>query len=88
MFGPILNFVDHIKIACQDIREVTALNYDMTDSSNLNNVIEDKAVKLSKEEIEHFNNIKKEVELMTEQRDILLKVQVKIFERATSGKKS
>ncbi|MBN2403579.1 MAG: hypothetical protein JXN64_14470 [Spirochaetes bacterium] len=61
-----LNLTEYIKIACQDIREVTALNYDMTDSSNLNNVVEDKAVKLTKEEIEHFDNIKKEVELMTE----------------------
>ena len=61
-----LNLAEHVKIAVQDIKEVMALNYDMTDSSNLNNEIEDKAVKLTKEELEHFNNIKKEVELMTE----------------------
>jgi hypothetical protein len=62
----VLNLLEYIKIACQDIREITNLNYDMTDSNNLNNVVEDKTVKLTKEEIEHFNNIKKEVELMTE----------------------
>jgi hypothetical protein len=62
----LLNLSEHIKIACQDIKEVAALNYDMTDSSNLNNVVEDKAVKLTREEIEHFDNIRKEVELMTE----------------------
>jgi hypothetical protein len=62
----LLNLSGYIKIACQDIKEISTLNYDMTDSSNLNNVVEDKTVKLTKEEIEHFNNIKKEVELMTE----------------------
>ncbi|MFH0975911.1 MAG: hypothetical protein V1874_09035 [Spirochaetota bacterium] len=62
----LLNLVDYIKVACQDIREVTALNYDMTDTSNLNNAVEDKAVKMTTKEVELFENIKKEVEFMTE----------------------
>lgn len=62
----LLNLGAHIKIACKDIMDVTALNYDMTDSSNLNNAIEDNAVKFTKKEIDYFDNIKKEVELMTE----------------------
>lgn len=62
----LLNLGAHIKIACKDVKDVTALNYDMTDSSNLNNAIEDNAVKFTKKESEYFDNIKKEVELMTE----------------------
>jgi hypothetical protein len=55
-----------INIACNDIREISALNFDMTDMSNLNNVIEDRTVHSTEEELEHFDSIKKEVELMTE----------------------
>ncbi|MBN2039039.1 MAG: hypothetical protein JW864_03295 [Spirochaetes bacterium] len=62
----ILNLLAYIGAACQDIREVTELNYDMTDASNLNNVIEDKFVRSTQKEIEYFESIQKEVELMTE----------------------
>lgn len=62
----LLNFLAYIKVACHNIMEVTDLNYDMTDASNLNNVIEDKFVRSTQKEIEYFENIQKEVELMTE----------------------
>ncbi len=56
----------HISIACSDVRQIAALNYDMTDSSHLNNEIEDKAVKSTKKEIEYYSKIKNLVEMMTE----------------------
>lgn len=55
----------YIKIACQDIRYISALNYDMTDSIHLNNAIETKAVAMSKEELSHYDSIKSEVNAMT-----------------------
>ncbi len=63
----ILNqFIVDVKIACNDIRELNALNYDMADASHLNNEVEDKTVKSTKKEMEYYNKIKKEVEEMTE----------------------
>ena len=62
----LLNLIAYIKVACQDIKDITELNYDMTDASNLNNVIEDKFLRSTQKEIEYFENIQKEVELMTE----------------------
>lgn len=55
----------YVKIACDDIRAIGVLNYDMADTSHLYNEIEDKTVKTSKLELEYFDNIKKEVEDMT-----------------------
>ena len=52
-------------IACRDIREVTDLNYDMTDCSHLNNELENSTVELTEKEIEFFDAIKFEVEAMT-----------------------
>lgn len=59
-------FIIDVKIACNDIRELNALNYDMADASHLNNEVEDKAVRATKKEMEYFDSIKKEVEEMTE----------------------
>ena len=56
----------HIEIACRDIRDISALNYDMTDSIHLNNEIETKAFKLSQEELQHYDTIQQEVKTMTE----------------------
>ncbi len=56
----------HVSIACSDIRSMAALNYDMTDTSHLNNEIEDKTVKSTKKELEYYGEIKKQVEAMTE----------------------
>ncbi len=60
------DLIVNINIACGDIEEVMSLNYDMTDSSHLNNELEDKTVKLTKTEIECYDEIKKNVEAMTE----------------------
>ena len=38
----------------------------MADASHLNNEVEDKTVKSTKKEMQFFDSIKKEVELMTE----------------------
>ena len=56
----------HIEITCRDIRDISALNYDMTDSIHLNNEIETKAFKLSQEELQHYDAIRQEVKTMTE----------------------
>ena len=56
----------HIEITCRDIRDISALNYDMTDSIHLNNEIETKAFKLSQEELQHYDTIQQEVKTMTE----------------------
>jgi hypothetical protein len=56
----------YITIACMDIRNIAALNYDMTDTSHLNNEIEDKSVKSTKKETEYYDQIRKEVAAMTE----------------------
>ena len=56
----------YVATACNDIRMLAALHYDMTDSSHLNNEIEDKTVKSTKKEIEYFHEISKEVGMMTE----------------------
>lgn len=56
----------YINIACSDIRNIAALNYDMTDTSHLNNEIEDKSVKSTKKETEYYDQIRKEVAAMTE----------------------
>ncbi len=55
-----------VKIACNDIRTVSALNYDMTDNIHLNNETETRAVTISREELGCYTDIKKEVEAMTE----------------------
>jgi len=60
------DLITYITIACTDIRNIAALNYDMTDTSHLNNEIEDKSVKSTKKEIEYFDSIKREVASMTE----------------------
>lgn len=60
------NLNAYVSIACKDIKEVAALNYDMTDSSNLNNKLESDTVTLTKKEIEYYNDIKDEVQAMTE----------------------
>lgn len=60
------SFNAYTKIACHDIRYLSALNYDMTDSIHLNNEIESKAVAMSKEELSHYDSIKSEVKAMTE----------------------
>jgi hypothetical protein len=62
----LLNLFVYVKAACMDIKELSVMNYDMTDMSNINNVVEDRSVNFTKEELEHFDSIKKEVELMTE----------------------
>ena len=59
-------FIIDVKIACNDIRDLNALNYDMADASHLNSEVEDKTVKATKKELEFFDKIKKEVEEMTE----------------------
>jgi len=56
----------HVSVACTDVRQMAALNYDMTDTSHLNNEIEDKTVKATKKELEYYDEIRKQVELMTE----------------------
>ncbi len=60
------NLVIFVDIACKDITDVTKLNYDMTDTSHLNNEVETNTVKLTREELECFEKIQNEVEKMTE----------------------
>ena len=43
-----------------------SLNYDMTESSHINNQIETKAVELTDDEIKIYDKIKDEAESMTE----------------------
>ncbi len=56
----------HVSVACTDVRQLAALNYDMTDTSHLNNEIEDKTIKATKKELHYYDQIRKQVELMTE----------------------
>ena len=60
------DFISSVKIACNDVKYLGAVNYDMADSSHLNNETEDSALKLTRREIEYYDGIKKEVEGMTE----------------------
>ncbi len=60
------SLIINVKIACKDIIDISAMNYDMTDVSHLNNEIEDKAVKSTAKELEFYDTIKSKVESMTE----------------------
>lgn len=62
-----MDLLAYIKVACLNIKEVTAINYNLISLSNLNNVIEDKFVRSIKEEVKYFKNFRNEVELMTEE---------------------
>ncbi len=61
-----INLSTYVKIACKDIKELAVLNYDMADSTLLNNEIETKTVELTTKEIIYYDNIKQEVSKMTE----------------------
>ncbi len=60
------NLMSYATIACRDIRFVSNLNFDMTDSIRLNADIEKKSVDLTRTEMEYFERIRKEVQNMTE----------------------
>ncbi len=60
------NLVSYVTIACRDILFVSNLNFDMTDSINLNADIEKKSVDLTRTEMEYFERISREVQSMTE----------------------
>jgi len=55
-----------VHIACNDIEKLAVLNYDMADTSHVNNELEDKTVDSTKKEIEYYDKIKDSVEKMTE----------------------
>ena len=59
------NLKAYVKIACKDIKNISVLNYDMTDTTLINNETENKIIDVTKIEINCYNNIKKEVEDMT-----------------------
>jgi hypothetical protein len=62
-----LNELDvYISIAINDINKIMSLNYDMTESSHINNQLETKAVELTDNEIKIYDKIKDEVKSMTE----------------------
>ena len=56
----------YVSIAANDINKIMSLNYDMTESSHINNQLETKAVELTDNEIKLYDEIKDEVESMTE----------------------
>ncbi len=60
------NLVSYAAIACRDILYVSNLNFDMTDSINLNADIEKKSVDLTGTEMEYFELIRQEVQSMTD----------------------
>ncbi len=60
------NLVSYAAIACRDILFVSNLNFDMTESINLNADIEKKSVDLTRIETEYFERIRNEVQCMTE----------------------
>jgi hypothetical protein len=60
------NLISYVTIACKDINIVSNLNFDMTDSINLNADLEKKSVDLTKIELEYFDRIREEVTSMTE----------------------
>jgi hypothetical protein len=60
------DLVTYIRIACEEVRGLNALNYHITDWSHLNNEIEARAMKRTKKENELYGTILKEVEAMTE----------------------
>lgn len=55
-----------IKIATEDVKFLASLNYNMTDSIQLNNENETKTVSMSDSEVRYFNKITTEVSQMTE----------------------
>lgn len=55
-----------VQIACKDIKDLGVLNYDMADSTLLNNEVETNTVELTAQEIKYYDNIKEEVSNMTE----------------------
>ncbi|HRZ25423.1 MAG TPA: hypothetical protein P5346_10250 [Spirochaetota bacterium] len=55
-----------VKILCQDIRTISTLNFDMTDSIHLNNEIETRALAVSKDELDYYKKITEKVGAMTE----------------------
>ena len=60
------NLKAYIKSACKYIKNVSSLNYDMTDTILLNNQTETKTVSMTENEIECFDSIKNEISAMTE----------------------
>ena len=59
------NFKAYVKIACKDIKNISVLNYDMADTTLINNETETKIIDVTKKEIECYDSMKKEVEDMT-----------------------
>jgi hypothetical protein len=62
----LISLKSHIKIACKDIKKLSVMNYDMADSTLLNNEVETNTVELTTQEIELYDNIKDEVTNMTD----------------------
>ncbi|MDY6967713.1 MAG: hypothetical protein SVR08_03510 [Spirochaetota bacterium] len=60
------DLITFIKVACKDVKSVITLNYDMTESIKLNNEVETRAFDLSKDEMKFYDEIKNEVQKMTE----------------------
>jgi hypothetical protein len=60
------NLVSYATIACRDILLVSNLNFNTTDSINLNADIEKKSVDLTRVELEYYERIREEVRSMTE----------------------
>jgi len=55
-----------VDITCKEIEELSKLNYSMVDASHINNELETKTVDFTNKEMKSNDNIREEVELMTE----------------------
>jgi len=60
------NLKSYIAIACRDIQSLSNLNFDMTDTINLNAELESKSLELTGMKLEYFERIREEVRSMTE----------------------
>lgn len=55
----------YIQIACNEVKTIGVMNFDMADCSHSNNELEDRTVKSTQKEVEYYDSIKKEVLNMT-----------------------
>ncbi|MBN2158418.1 MAG: hypothetical protein JW807_03410 [Spirochaetes bacterium] len=58
------NLISYVAVACRDINFVSNLNFDMTDSINLNADLEKKSIDLTKMILDYFQKIREEVQNM------------------------
>ncbi len=60
------NFKSYNIIACQDIENISKLNYNMSDKITMNSDLENQTVVMTQEELLYYDEINKDVEHMTE----------------------